>query len=81
MFESLREAFDGNGGKTTRIPKGENGADILHEVFHKGEACGRIIVDAKNRQLGENFRNEASARSSRSRSRTRDSGNVGIPSW
>ena len=50
VFESLREAFDGNGGKTTRIPKGENGADILHEVFHKGEACGRIIIDAKNRQ-------------------------------
>ena len=50
VFDALRGAFDGNGGKTTRIPKGENGADILHEVFHKGEACGRIIIDAKNRQ-------------------------------
>lgn len=55
VFESLRDAFDGNGGKTTRIPKGENGADILHEVFHKGEACGRIIIDAKNRQAWQNI--------------------------
>lgn len=55
VFEALREAFDGNSGKTIRIPKGENGADILHEVFHKGEACGRIIVDAKNRQAWQNI--------------------------
>ena len=55
VFEALREAFDGNGGRTTRIPKGENGADILHEVFHKGEPCGQIIVDAKNRQAWQNI--------------------------
>ncbi len=54
VFEAIREAFDGNGGKTVRIPKGEVGADILHEVFHKGESCGRIIVDAKNRQSWQN---------------------------
>ena len=54
VYESLREAFDGNGGRTTRIPKGQSGADLLHEVFHKGEICGRIIVDAKIRQAWQN---------------------------
>jgi hypothetical protein len=54
VFEALRGAFDGNTGKTTRIPKGQCGADLVHEVFHKGEACGRIVVDAKNRQAWQN---------------------------
>jgi hypothetical protein len=50
VFEAVREAFDGSGGKTTRVPKGQCGADLLHEVFYRGESCGRIIIDAKNRQ-------------------------------
>lgn len=54
VFEALRGAFDGNGGKTTRVPKGQSGADLLHEVFYKGESCGRIIIDAKNRQSWQN---------------------------
>lgn len=54
VYEALREAFDGNSGKTTRTLKGHSGADLLHEVFHKGEICGRIIVDAKIRQAWQN---------------------------
>jgi hypothetical protein len=54
VFEAVRDAFDGTGGKTTQVPKGVAGADILHEVFHKGEPCGRIIIDAKNRQSWQN---------------------------
>jgi hypothetical protein len=54
VFEAVRESFDGNSGKTSRIPKGQAGADILHEVFHKGETCGRIIIDSKNRQAWQN---------------------------
>ncbi len=54
VFEALREAFDGSGGKTTRIPKGQQGPDILHDVFHKGQPCGRIVVDAKIRQSWQN---------------------------
>jgi hypothetical protein len=50
VFEALRECFDGNGGRTTRVPKGQAGPDILHEVFHKGDNCGRIVLDAKIRQ-------------------------------
>jgi hypothetical protein len=46
LFEALRESFSGD--KITRIPKGQMGADIVHEVLYKGETCGRIIVDSKN---------------------------------
>jgi hypothetical protein len=48
VFEALRDRFQGD--KIRRIPKGEEGADILHEVLYKGELCGSIITDAKNRQ-------------------------------
>ena len=48
LFEALRESFPGD--KITRIPKGQAGVDILHEVLYKGESCGKIIVDSKNRQ-------------------------------
>lgn len=54
VFEAVRDSFDGSTGKTTRIPKGQAGADLLHEVFHKGDSCGRIIIDAKNRQAWQN---------------------------
>jgi len=52
VFEALRDAFQGD--RITRIPKGENGADILHEVQYKGECCGRIVTDSKNRQSWQN---------------------------
>jgi len=52
LFESLREQFPGDNIK--RIPKGQAGADILHEVLYKGEPCGRIIIDSKNRQSWQN---------------------------
>jgi len=31
-----------------RVPRGELGADILHDVRYKGATCGRIIYDSKN---------------------------------
>ena len=52
VFEALRDAFQGD--KITRIQKGQPGADILHEVLYKGEVCGRIVVDSKNRQAWQN---------------------------
>jgi hypothetical protein len=48
----LRESYPGD--RITRIPKGQSGADILHEVYYKGSSCGRIIIDAKNRQAWQN---------------------------
>lgn len=51
-LDALRDAFQGD--KITRIQKGQPGADILHEVLYKGEVCGRIVVDSKNRQAWQN---------------------------
>jgi Uncharacterized protein conserved in bacteria (DUF2130) len=48
VYEALRDAFPGD--KITRVDKGQPGGDILHEVLHKGASCGRILIDAKNRQ-------------------------------
>ncbi len=50
VFENLREAFASQGDLTTRIKKGQPGADIIHEVRHKGQTCGRIIIDSKVHQ-------------------------------
>lgn len=52
LFEDLRATFPGD--KITRIQKGQAGADILHEVLYKGESCGRIVIDSKNRQAWQN---------------------------
>ena len=48
LFEALKEEFPAD--RITRIPKGEPGGDILQEVMHKGEPCGRILIDSKSRQ-------------------------------
>ena|SRR2546425_7727981 len=52
VFEALRDGFPGD--KITRIRKGQPGPDILQDVLYKGEPCGRIVVDAKNRQAWQN---------------------------
>jgi hypothetical protein len=52
LFEALRESFSGD--RINRIPKGQAGADVLHEVLHKGESCGKIIIDSKNRLSWQN---------------------------
>ncbi len=48
LFEELRSLFKGD--HFSRVPKGEQGADIHHEIYHKGQSCGKIIYDSKNRQ-------------------------------
>jgi hypothetical protein len=48
LYEELRSLFKGD--HFSRVPKGEPGADIHHEVFHKGQSCGKIVYDSKNRQ-------------------------------
>lgn len=52
LYEALREAFPGD--KISRVPKGEAGGDILHEILYKGGACGSILIDSKNRQSWQN---------------------------
>ena len=48
LYESLRDNFTSD--RIMRVKKGQPGADILYEVLYKGEPCGRIVIDSKNRQ-------------------------------
>jgi hypothetical protein len=52
LFEQLRTAFEGD--RIQRVPKGVNGADVIHEVIHNNKVCGKIIYDAKNRDAWQN---------------------------
>lgn len=52
LYQSLQEEFQDD--RVTRIGKGEEGADILVEVMRRGEACGRILIDSKNRKAWQN---------------------------
>jgi hypothetical protein len=47
LFESLKAAFRDD--HVRRVPKGENGADVIHDVVANGNICGRIVYDSKNR--------------------------------
>jgi hypothetical protein len=52
LYEALRESFTED--RITRVPKGQNGADLIHEVRYKGQCCGKIVIDSKNRQSWQN---------------------------
>ena len=52
LYEQLRATFAGD--RIQRVPKGVNGADVIHEVVHNGRTCGRIVYDAKNRDAWQN---------------------------
>ena len=46
LFEALRDAFPDD--KITRTRKGQQGADIRHEVLRGGDVCAVIVYDSKN---------------------------------
>jgi len=52
LFEQLKVAFEGD--RISRVGKGVNGADVIHEVIHNGKVCGKIVYDAKNRNAWQN---------------------------
>ena len=52
LFEALRLAFPED--RISRVPKGQNGADVHHEVMHKGKPCGKIVIDSKNTKGWQN---------------------------
>jgi hypothetical protein len=52
LFDQLKAAFEGD--RIQRVPKGVNGADVIHEVIHNGRVCGKIVYDAKNRNAWQN---------------------------
>jgi hypothetical protein len=47
-YEALRDAFKHD--DIARIKRGQPGADIRHRALHKGNDCGTIMIDSKNRQ-------------------------------
>lgn len=48
LFDALRDAYPGD--CIERIPKGEPGADIRHDVMQDGQLCGVILYDSKARK-------------------------------
>jgi len=52
LLDNLRASFPDD--RILPIPKGQAGADIVHEVLYKGEPCGKIVIDSKNRQTWQN---------------------------
>jgi hypothetical protein len=52
LYETLRAVFPDD--KITRVQKGQSGADIHQDVNYKGQACGKIVIDSKNRQAWQN---------------------------
>jgi hypothetical protein len=48
LYEALKDEFGTD--QITRIQKGKPGGDVLQEVRYKGESCGTILIDSKNRQ-------------------------------
>ena len=49
VLDALRNAYPDD--RVTPIAKGKQGADIRVEVLHKGNGCGKILVDAKNHEV------------------------------
>ena len=47
VYEALRSEFKDD--RIKRIDKGLPGADIVHDVVHNDQVCGRIVYDSKNR--------------------------------
>lgn len=52
MFEAVGKAFDGD--QIRRVPKGENGADVVHDIVEDGSGGGTIVYDSKNRNAWQN---------------------------
>jgi hypothetical protein len=48
LLTALTQQFSAAGDKISRVPKGRNGPDILHDVVLSGNIIGRIIYDSKN---------------------------------
>jgi hypothetical protein len=46
LFEQLSAEFTED--KISRVAKGEAGADTIHDIYHNGRLCGRIVYESKN---------------------------------
>ncbi len=46
LFEALKGEFPED--RIVRVEKGAAGADVVHDIYHNGRQCGRIVYDSKN---------------------------------
>jgi len=53
LFQALFQEF-GGADKINRVPRGRNGADIIHDVCESGHVISRIIYDSKARAKWQN---------------------------
>ena len=52
LFELLKTEFPED--RITRVEKGAAGADVVHDIYHNGRSCGRIVYDSKNSSAWRN---------------------------
>ena len=52
LFELLKAEFPED--RITRVEKGAAGADVVHDIYHNGRLCGRIVYDSKNSSAWRN---------------------------
>jgi len=52
LFELLKGEFPED--RITRVEKGAAGADVVHDIYHNGRNCGRIVYDSKNSSAWRN---------------------------
>jgi hypothetical protein len=45
LFDALKETFVKD--DVQRVKRGEEGADIIHNVMHKSRACGCLVYDSR----------------------------------
>lgn len=52
LFELLKTEFPED--RIARVEKGAAGADVVHDIYHNGRHCGRIVYDSKNSSAWRN---------------------------
>ena len=52
LFELLKAEFPED--RISRVEKGAAGADVVHDIYHNGRSCGRIVYDSKNSSAWRN---------------------------
>jgi hypothetical protein len=52
LFEALKAEFPED--RISRVDKGVAGADVIHDIYHNGRLCGRMVYDSKNRGAWRN---------------------------
>ncbi len=52
LFELLKAEFPED--RIVRVEKGAAGADVVHDIYHNGRSCGRIVYDSKNSSAWRN---------------------------